>query len=220
MAMANSGYAFSIWTGTVAGAANPLTVTMNSPVSETANFATVIQVTVGTNPGGLFVSVDGTPYTSPRTLTWTVGSPHTIATTSPQRFGGLQYGFASWSDGGAISHQVIASTATTSYTAKFNSFAITPNPPAETVSRGNVAAFILSLKSVNGFSGNVKLSCSGGPAGSYCVDFPMTAHLNGTAYAISGILFPKNTKPGTYTVTFTGVSGALTNTAAAKFTVK
>ncbi len=215
----NSGYGFSGWTGTVTSASNPLTVTMNSPVTETANFAPAVQVTVATNPSGLSFSVDGTPYQSAQTLTWTIGSKHTIASSSPQTLAGLQYGFASWSDGGAISHQVIASTST-SYTAKFNSFTITPNPAAETVNRGNIAAFILSLKSVNGFSGNVKLSCSGGPAGSYCVDFPMTVHLNGTAYAISGIFFPKNTKPGTYTVTFTGVSGALTNTATAKFTVK
>jgi aminopeptidase S len=99
-------------------------------------------------------------------------------------------------------------------------FSLTPNPSAETVPRGNLAAFILNLKSLNGFSGNVKLSCSSGPAGSYCVDFPMTVHLNGTARAVSGILFPKNTKPGTYTITFTGVSGSLTNSTHATFTVK
>ena len=99
-------------------------------------------------------------------------------------------------------------------------FTITPNPPSETVKRGDVAGFILQLKSVRGFNGNVKLSCSGGPTGSKCANFPMTVHLNGTAYAVSGILFPKKSAPGTYTITFTGVSGALTNTATAKFTVK
>lgn len=216
----NAGYGFSGWTGTVASASNPLTVTMNSPVSEIAQFAAAVQVSVGTSPSGLSFSVDGTLYTSAQTLSWIVGSKHTLTTTSPQSFGGLQYGFGSWSDGGAISHQVVASTATTSYTAKFNSFSITPNPPSETVNRGNIAAFILNLKSVDAFSGNVKLSCSGGPAGSYCVDFPMTVRLNSTAYAISGIFFPKNTTPGVYTVTFTGTSGSLINSATAKFTVK
>lgn len=44
--------------------------------------------------------------------------------------------------------------------------------------------------------------------------------VNGTAYAISGMIFPKSTKPGTYTVTFTGVAASLTNTATASFTVK
>jgi hypothetical protein len=44
-------------------------------------------------------------------------------------------------------------------------------------------------------------------------------NVHGTAYAVSGILFPKTTIPGTYVVTFTGVSGSITNTATAKFTV-
>jgi hypothetical protein len=79
---------------------------------------------------------------------------------------------------------------------------------------------MLQLKSVNGFNGNVTLSCSGGPTGSKCVDFPQTVRLNGAAYAVSGILFPKNVAPGTYTITITGTSGSLTNTATEKFTVK
>jgi hypothetical protein len=83
-----------------------------------------------------------------------------------------------------------------------------------------LGAFILELNSVNHFSGKVTLSCSGGPAGTKCADFPETVSLNGTAYAVSGILFPMNTAPATYTITFTGVSGSLTKTATAKFTVK
>ncbi len=86
--------------------------------------------------------------------------------------------------------------------------------------RGQVAAFLLELQSVHGFNANVKLSCSGGPASSYCRDFPMTVRVNGTVRAVSGVFFPKSTAPGTYTVTFTGVSGSVTNSATAKFTVK
>jgi hypothetical protein len=47
----------------------------------------------------------------------------------------------------------------------------------------------------------------------------MTIPVKSTAYAVSGIFFPKNTMPDTYTVTFTGVSGSLTTTTSAKFTV-
>jgi hypothetical protein len=107
----------------------------------------------------------------------------------------------------------------TPVTSKAN-FTITAIPPAETVYRGNIAAFILELQSVNGFNAKVTLSCSGGPAGSYCTDFPMSVKVDGKAYAISGVLFPKKTAPGTYTITFTGVSGSLTNKTTAKFTVK
>ena len=61
---------------------------------------------------------------------------------------------------------------------------------------------------------------SGGPAGAHCADLPRTIRLDGTAHAVSGILFPRDTAPGTYTVTFTGVSGSLTNSATAQFTVE
>ena len=100
------------------------------------------------------------------------------------------------------------------------SFTITPIPAVETVTRGVVGLFALELRSVNGFKGNVKLTCSGGPAGSECVDFPMTANLNQTYIALSGILFQPAAKPGTYTITFTGVSGSITETATAQFIVK
>lgn len=99
------------------------------------------------------------------------------------------------------------------------SFTITPNPSSETVRRGaSLAGFILRLQSVNGFKGKVKLSCSGS-IDSVCVDLPQTVNLNGTALALTGILFPKTTAPGTYTITFTGVSGTLTGTATAEFKV-
>ncbi len=47
-------------------------------------------------------------------------------------------------------------------------FIITPEPPSEIAYRGQLAAFLLVLKSVNGFNANVTLSCSGGPAGAKC----------------------------------------------------
>jgi hypothetical protein len=78
-----------------------------------------IQVTVQTTPAGRAFSVDGTDYSAAQTFTWTPGSTHTIATTTPQSGGAsVRYYFSSWSDGGAISHSV-APTKNTTYTAKF-----------------------------------------------------------------------------------------------------
>src|ERR1019366_4172916 len=51
-------------------------------------------------------------------------------------------------------------------------FTIDPDPDSQTVKRGNLAAFLLRLNSTNGFKGSVNLSCSGGPPGSKCADFP------------------------------------------------
>ena len=82
--------------------------------------AATVQETVGTSPAGLSFSVDGTTYTSTQILTWTVGSSHTIATTSPQTTGGTQNTFVSWSDDGAISHSVIAGSLAATDTATFN----------------------------------------------------------------------------------------------------
>jgi alpha-1,3-glucanase-like protein/List-Bact-rpt repeat protein/HYDIN/CFA65/VesB family protein len=78
-----------------------------------------IPVTVQTSPAGLSFTVDGTNYGSAQALNWVYGSNHSIATASPQSGGaGVQYVWGSWSDGGALSHTVTASTNYT-YTANF-----------------------------------------------------------------------------------------------------
>ena len=86
----------------------------------TFNFVTSnIPVTVQTSPLGQTFTVDGTNYSSAQNLNWLYGSSHTIAMTSPQSGAtGVQYVWGSWSDGGAMSHTVIATTNMT-YTANF-----------------------------------------------------------------------------------------------------
>jgi hypothetical protein len=78
-----------------------------------------IQVTVQTTPAGRAFSVDGADYSAAQIFSWTTGSSHTIATTSPQSGGtDVRYYFSSWSDAGAISHTVTP-TKNATYTAKF-----------------------------------------------------------------------------------------------------
>jgi len=98
-------------------------------------------------------------------------------------------------------------------------FTITARPGDETVP-GDHAQFGVTLQSVNGFDRNVTLSCSGGPAGSFCVPLRQTIHLNGTRHVKVELFFPNGTTPGTYTVNFNAVSGSLTNSASAEFTVQ
>jgi YVTN family beta-propeller protein len=87
--------------------------------------ATVL-ATIGTNPTGASFAVDGQSYASTQTFNWTIGSSHTIATTSPQAGpGGAQYVFTQWSDGGAIGHTVAAAS-NASYTASFSTQSGTP----------------------------------------------------------------------------------------------
>jgi len=89
-------------------------------------------LTVATNPAGLTVQVDGTPYTAPHTFAWTLGSSHSIAVAAIQGESlGRRYAFAAWSDGGARTHTITVPAAAATLTAGFNtqyqlSTAITP----------------------------------------------------------------------------------------------
>src|SRR5262249_35715828 len=78
-----------------------------------------VQISLQTNPTGLQLTVDGTTYSAPKTFSWFPGTSHTIATSTPQGSGGSRSVFANWSDGGAISHDVVAPTVATTYTANF-----------------------------------------------------------------------------------------------------
>jgi hypothetical protein len=101
-------------------------------------------------------------------------------------------------------------------------FNLTAEPTSETIKRGVLGVFLLEVKSVNGFAGNVNISGTGGPPDSVCGDFPQTVRVraNGTTLALAGILFRPQDAEGTYTIAFTGVSGTDTSTATAVFTVK
>jgi len=78
-----------------------------------------IDVTLTTSPAGLRVTLDGVTRVSPATY-WVTPGFHTITVPSPQTGApGWQYTYASWSDGGAISH-VIDVSASAAYTATFS----------------------------------------------------------------------------------------------------
>ena len=75
------------------------------------------------------IEVDGETYTAPHSFDWPTGSIHTIGVASPQsdvydpeeswKIGYFRYLFAKWSDGGAQSHSVTASSETTVFIANF-----------------------------------------------------------------------------------------------------
>ncbi len=95
---------------------------------------TTIPVTIATSGFSGTVTVDGTPYANtPIVLDWMPGSSHTIGTTSLVAIDpNSQSVFASWSDGGAITHTVAPMVATT-YTAIFQlqyKLTTSANPPA------------------------------------------------------------------------------------------
>ncbi|HTU44290.1 MAG TPA: Ig-like domain repeat protein [Bryobacteraceae bacterium] len=215
---ASSGYVFQNWTGTTNSSTNPLMVTMNSPISETANFVVNnVNVTVGTSPSGLSFSVDGTPYTSSQVLTWQVGTSHTIATSSPQGASGTRYTFTGWSDSGAISHMVTASSGTTSYTASFStSYLLTTaaSPPGGgTVTPGTASPtgdgyypattqvqLTASPSALYAFTG-----WSGGPDLSSTSANPTTVTMNGPESVTASFMLTYTAIGGQVSVTETGL---------------
>ena len=99
--------------GTATATVDNATATAPIEILDAVNFNTI--------PDGLSYTVDSTTYTTPQTFNWVVGSSHSASTTSPQAGpAGSQYVFSSWSDSGSQSHSVTAPTATTTYTASFN----------------------------------------------------------------------------------------------------
>ena len=79
------------------------------------------RTTISANIAGLLIKVDGQTYTAPHSFDWEPGSMHTIGVVSPQKHGTdfIRYLFAKWSDGGAQTHSVTASSETTVFIANF-----------------------------------------------------------------------------------------------------
>ena len=76
--------------------------------------------TITTAPPGLTVSIDGTNYTAPQVVSWTPGSNHTLAVTSPLTNGGTRYTLTSWSTGAATTQITVQAPSTgTTITATF-----------------------------------------------------------------------------------------------------
>ena len=82
---------------------------------------TTVAITVNSSPAGLSLLMDGVACTAPCTQQWAPGSTHVIAVPgAPQSGGsGIQYVYASWSDGGAASHSITVPSSATTYTASF-----------------------------------------------------------------------------------------------------
>ena len=84
-----------------------------------------VNLRIESSPSGLQVAfnnltnANGTSPHTPFTATAIVGSTNTINALSPQTLGGTRYDFASWSDGGAQSHNITAPASPATYTATY-----------------------------------------------------------------------------------------------------
>ncbi|MFN7922135.1 MAG: LamG-like jellyroll fold domain-containing protein [Bryobacteraceae bacterium] len=95
----------------------PYSFALSGPAAVTVNCGAGNPVThsVNTNPPGLLVAIDGgAPATGPRPATWTPGTAHTLAATTPGIVNGTAYSLTNWSPNGpTAANWSIASSPTT-----------------------------------------------------------------------------------------------------------
>lgn len=200
-------YASTTASVTLAVNAASQSITFNSISAQTVGASVSLSATASS---GLAVSFASTTPTV-CTVSGTTATMLAAGTCSIQA---TQSGNSNYSAASSVTDSFAVATA--------SGFKLSATPGSETIKRGNLGAFLLEVTSVNGFSGNVKIACSGGPSNSICGNFPQTVKVNAnaTALALSGVLFPTSTAAGTYTINFTGTSGSLTSSTSATFTVK
>ncbi|MCX6629655.1 MAG: hypothetical protein NTW28_18715 [Candidatus Solibacter sp.] len=76
--------------------------------------------TITTAPPGLPVTIDGTSFTTPKVVSWTPNTSHTLAVISPQTNGGTRYTLTGWSSGGSTPQVTVQAPPTgTTFTATF-----------------------------------------------------------------------------------------------------
>ncbi len=84
-------------------------------------------ITLASNPTGAQLTLDGQPVVAPLSVTSVVGMQRTIGAVSPQLLNGSSQQFASWSDGGAITHNISTPATNSNYTANFSATPVNGN---------------------------------------------------------------------------------------------
>ena len=94
-----------------------------------------VNLTFTSSPPGRVITIDGIPRTTPYVHDSLVNFTHTIAAPD-QSAGGSSYTFASWSDGGAQSHNITVPATDRAYAATFNASRAVTAPRRLRVQRG------------------------------------------------------------------------------------
>jgi uncharacterized repeat protein (TIGR01451 family) len=168
-------------------------------------------------PSGLQLTVGGSSSTTPFARTVIEGSNNTISAPS-QTLGGTDYAWVSWSDGGAESHNVIASAAAT-YTATYR--AVTPPPSAnlaltKSVALNGNAVWTLRIDNLGPDAAETVVVTDTLPSRLSFVSAPGCTYTGSTRVVRCALasLAPSATASFTITTSITGKgSGWITNTA-------
>lgn len=99
----------------------------------------LVSVTLGSSPAGLTLAVNGTTFTTPRTITSWERYALAVTAATQRDDSGQPWLFARWSDGGAASHTIVTPAAAATYAATF-SRAAAISPAADTYARNGTYA--------------------------------------------------------------------------------
>ncbi len=115
---------------------NGVAVLFAPPASDTSSVNTI-----ATSPSGLSVTIDGVAYPTPKVVSWTPGSSHTLSLTAQQTNGGVRNTFTSWSTGAttpqiSITAQNVGTTLTANFSTQYQLAAATNPANAGTVAGG------------------------------------------------------------------------------------
>ena len=131
-----------------------LTVTDSGGLSDTETLRLdpeTVDLTFKSDPPGLDLTTGEKSGPAPFVETVIVGSKLSLAAPSPQSLAGTVYGFSSWSDGGARTHQVIAPATPTTYTA---SYKVEPGVPGLVLGYGFEETSGTTANDVSAFKNN------------------------------------------------------------------
>ena len=109
-----------------------------------------VELSFKSDPAGLQLTVGSASATTPFSRTVIVGSKNSVSAPSPQTLAGTSYEFASWSDRGTKSHDIVAPDADATYTATY-----TPSPdntPPETTIVSGPSGYVKSTSASFSFS--------------------------------------------------------------------
>lgn len=77
-------------------------------------------ITFETTPPGLQLTLDGQPFTSPKSVVSVQGILRTIGVVNPQTLNNTQYQFESWANAGAVEQTFVTPAVNTTYVARFS----------------------------------------------------------------------------------------------------
>jgi len=214
-ATAGTGATFAGWSGACTGTGT-CAVTMSQARAVTATFnQTVVQFALavteaGTGTGTVSSSPAGISCPSTCSANFNSGTAVTLTATA-----GTGATFAGWTGActGTGTCAVTMSQAR-AVTATFNqtvagSFTLTAAPATKTIGQGDFAPFLITETATGGFSGPITLSVTGMPAGATS-GFTVNPFTSGSSAMY--IVTRPTTTIGSYPLTITGTSGAITRT--------